>query len=90
MSSLFAAQHNEQAQVGAERPPARLGAFCRCLGAGELTSTRINGLGLKEKQGGFAFGSLAIFCVKYFVAGYCYCGLSRCILTILGYLLVTY
>jgi hypothetical protein len=67
VTSLFAAQNNGQAQVGAERPPAGLGAFCRCLGAGKLTSTRTNGLGLEEEQGGgSAFGSLAIFCVTYF------------------------
>jgi hypothetical protein len=65
MSSLFAAQNNGQAQVGAEadRPPARLGAFCRCLErAGKLTRTRTKGMSLEEEKGGSAFLSLAIFC----------------------------
>jgi hypothetical protein len=56
VSSLFAAQHNGEAQVGAEaeRPPARLGAFCRCLGlgAGKLTRTRTKGMSLEEEKGG--------------------------------------
>ena len=71
MNSLFAAQHNGKAQVGAEaeRQPVRLGAFFRCLGlgAGKLTRTRTKGMSLEEeKKGGVCFlvpGDL--LCVKY-------------------------
>ena len=73
MNSLFAAQHNGKAQVGAEaeRQPVRLGAFFRCLGlgAGKLTRTRTKGMSLEEEKGGSAFCPWRSSVREIFIAG---------------------